>query len=53
MHMIGHEHISVDQTIAVERGLMQPIEVVLVICFVIKTGLPIVTALDYMYGDIG
>ena len=51
--MVGHQHIGMYRTACITAILLQPIKVTTVILVGIKTGLPIISALDQMHGNAG
>jgi hypothetical protein len=51
--MVGHQHIGMYRTACIMAILLQPIKVTTVILVGIKTGLPIISALDQMQGNAG
>ncbi len=51
MHVIGHQHISVDAATVLFRCLVQPIEVAAIVSLGEERRLPVIAALDDVLGN--
>jgi hypothetical protein len=52
MHVVGHQHISMNPATRLARILLQPIQIETVILIRYETGLSVITALNQVQGDM-